>query len=104
MLIILVSTISYSGYVLIRILGSKRGIQVNALVGGLVSTMAVTMSLAEWARKAPEASRLFGMTGVMANAVQFPRLLVLIWVVDQELALFLTVPLIGMFVVGLLGG
>lgn len=103
MLVILVSTISYSGYVLIRILGSKRGIQVSALVGGLVSTMAVTMSLAERARKAPEASRLFGLTGVMANAVQFPRLLVLIWVVDQPLALFLAVPLMGMFVVGLLG-
>ena len=39
----------------------------------------------------------------MANAVQFPRLLVLIWVVDQQLALFLAVPLMGMFVVGLLG-
>lgn len=103
MLVILVSTISYSGYVLIRVLGSKRGIQVNALVGGLVSTMAVTMSLAERARKAPEASRLFGITGVMANAVQFPRLLVLIWVVDQPLALFLAIPLLGMFVAGLLG-
>lgn len=103
MLVILVSTISYSGYVLIRILGSKRGIQVNALVGGLVSTMAVTMSLAERARQAPEASRLFGVTGVMANAVQFPRLLVLIWFVDQQLALFLAIPLMGMFIVGLLG-
>ena len=103
MLVILVSTISYSGYVLIRLLGSKRGIQVNALIGGLVSTMAVTMSLAERVRKAPEASRLFGVTGVMANAVQFPRLLVLIWVVDQQLALFLAIPLMGMFMVGLVG-
>ncbi|MEP0546901.1 MAG: MgtC/SapB family protein [Rhodothermales bacterium] len=103
LLVILVSTISYSGYVLIRILGSKRGLQVNALVGGLVSTMAVTMSLAERARKAPEASRLFGITGVMANAVQFPRLLVLVWVVDRDLALFLAIPLMGAFVVGLVG-
>lgn len=103
MLVILVSTISYSGYVLVRILGSRRGTQVNAIVGGLVSTMAVTMSLAERARKAPEASRLLGATGVMANAVQFPRLLVLIWVVDAQLAQLLAVPLMGMFVVGLLG-
>jgi uncharacterized membrane protein (DUF4010 family) len=90
MLVILVSTISYSGYLLIRILGSKRRLQVNALVGGLFSTMAVTMSLAERERKAPEAARLFGLMGVMANAVQFPRLLVLIWIVDQKLALFLS--------------
>jgi len=103
MLVILVSTISYSGYVLIRVLGSKRGIQVNALIGGLISTMAVTMSFAERAREAPEASRQFGVTAVMANAVQFPRLLILIWVVDQRLALFLAVPLMGMFLVGLLG-
>jgi len=103
LLVILLSAISYSGYVLIRVLGGTRGLQVNALVGGLVSTMAVTMSLAERAREAPEWSRLFGVTGVMANAVQFPRLLVLIGVVHRELAFFLAVPLLGMFVVGLAG-
>ena len=103
MLVILVSTISYSGYVLIRLLGGQRGLAVNALVGGVVSTTAVTMSLATRARQAPELARLCGVTGVLANAVQFPRLLVLIWAVDRGLAGTMAVPLLGMFVAGLIG-
>ncbi len=103
LLIILVSTISYVGYILIRLLGGKRGLEVSALLGGIVSTTAVTMSLAERARRTPELSRICGVTGVMANAVQFPRLLLLVWVVDGSLGAFLTVPLLGMGAVGLLG-
>lgn len=103
LLVIVVSTISYSGYVLLRVLGGSRGLHVNALVGGLVSTTAVTASLSERAHRAPELSRLLGVTSVMANAVQFPRLLVLIWIVDRELALYMALPLLGMFAVGLAG-
>jgi uncharacterized membrane protein (DUF4010 family) len=39
----------------------------------------------------------------MANSVQAPRLLVLMWVVDPELAMFMAVPLLAMFGVGLVG-
>lgn len=103
LLIILVSTISYSGYILIRLLGGRRGLVTSALLGGLVSTTAVTMSLAERARAVPQVSRICGVTGVMANAVQFPRLLLLVWVVDGSLGRFLALPLLGMCLVGLLG-
>jgi len=103
LLVIILSTISWSGYVLMRVLGSKRGLQVNALMGGLVSTTAITISLAQQAARAPEAARLFGVTAVMANAVQAPRLLFLIWVVDTKLAAFMAVPLLAMLGAGLLG-
>ena len=96
-LVILVSTISYSGYILTRALGGKRGLQVSSLVGGLVSTTAVTMALAQRAREAPESSRVLGVTGVLANAVQLPRLLLLVYVVDRGLAELLAVPLLGGF-------
>lgn len=102
-LIILISSISYAGYVLVRVLGGKRGLTIGALLGGLVSTLAVTASLAERSREAPQLSRLCGVTGVMANAVQFPRLLFLISVVDGGLGAFLAVPLLGMALVGFFG-
>jgi len=102
-LVILVSTISYVGYFLIRWLGERRGLMLGSLAGGFVSTAAVTMSLAERARSAPEASRLMGAAAVLANAVQGPRLLLLLWVVNQSLARFLALPLMAMGVVGLAG-
>ncbi len=91
-LVILVSTISYSGYLLIRFLGPRRGLQVGSLVGGLVSTVAVTVSLAHRAREAPQAARMLGVTSVLANAVQYPRVLVLIGAVHPGLALRLALP------------
>ena len=102
-LVILVSTISYSGYFLIRWLGSRRGLMLNSLVGGVVSTTAVTMSLADRARRTPEASRLAGALAVLANAAQGPRLLFLLWIVDRNLAARLAAPLLGMAAVGLIG-
>ncbi len=103
MLIILISSISYAGYVLIRVLGGNRGLAVGALLGGIVSTLAVTVSLAERSREAPQSSRLCGVAGVMANAVQFPRLLFLIWIVDAGLGAFLAAPLLAMAFVGFFG-
>jgi uncharacterized membrane protein (DUF4010 family) len=99
-LVILVSTISYSGYVLVRAFGGSRGLQISSLVGGIVSTTAVTMSLAHRARENPGLARLCGVTGVLANAVQLPRLLVLLYVVDRPLATMMAAPLLGGFAAG----
>ena len=99
-LVILVSTISYSGYILIRALGGSKGLQISSLVGGLVSTTAVTMSLAHRARETEAMGRLCGVTGVLANSVQLPRLLVLLYVVDQELATLMAAPLLAGFGAG----
>ena len=103
LLVVLVSTISYSGYILMRWLGSNRGLKISGLVGGIVSTTAVTMSLAERTRQNPATSHICGMVGVMANAVQFPRLLLLIWVVNPQLGKTLMLPLLSMGLAGLLG-
>lgn len=101
--VILVSTISYAGYFLIRWLGNRRGLLISSLAGGVVSTTAVTMSLAQRSRDAPEASRLMGTAAVLANAVQAPRLLLLLWVVNRDLARALAIPLVGMALVGFAG-
>jgi uncharacterized membrane protein (DUF4010 family) len=45
-----------------------------------------------------------GIVGIMANAVQFPRLLLLVSIVDSGLGGFLALPLLAMGGVGLLGG
>ncbi len=102
-LIILVSTVSYLGYVLTRVLGNERGLMISALIGGVVSTTAVTMFLAERVKRAPVQSRICGVTGVMANAIQFPRLLLLVWIINAQLGMLLAVPLIGMAAMGILG-
>jgi uncharacterized membrane protein (DUF4010 family) len=93
-LAILVSAIGYAGYFLVRWLGQKRGLRVAALVGGLVSTTAVTMDLAHRARQQPGQARFFGTVAVFAVATQGPRLLLILWAVESRLAARLLLPLL----------
>ena len=44
--VVLVSLIGYVGYILIRILGAERGLSLTGILGGLVSSTAVTSSMA----------------------------------------------------------
>lgn len=103
LLVILVSTIGYAGYLLVRWLGGRRGLILSAVAGGIVSTTATTMALAGRGRQLPGAARFLGTTAVLANAVQFPRLLLLLWVVNRPFAATLSVPLLGMAAAGLAG-
>jgi uncharacterized membrane protein (DUF4010 family) len=102
MLVILISTIGYAGYIFIRLLGERKGLAISSLLGGVVSTTAVTLSLADRAKNVPAISKYLGFAGVAANAVQPLRLLLLISVVDIPLVQFLALPLIVMAAVGIL--
>ena len=48
--VVLVSGLSFAGFVAIRLLGERRGLTIAAVVGALVSSTAVTMSMAECSR------------------------------------------------------
>lgn len=47
---VLIATISYAGYIAVRVLGPRRGGLVSGLAGALVSSTAVTVALARMAR------------------------------------------------------
>ncbi|MGD8331498.1 MAG: MgtC/SapB family protein [Acidobacteriota bacterium] len=101
--VVIYSALSYAGYFLVRVFGSGHGLFASAVMGGLVSTPAVTMSLANRARNSPDHSRLIAAATVMANTMQFPRLLFLVFIVDGDLVEQLAPMLLSMFAVGALG-
>jgi len=100
--VIIYSALSYAGYFLVRVFGSGHGLFASAVMGGLVSTPAVTMSLAHRSRHSPDHARLIGAAAIMANSMQFPRLLFLVLVVDDGLAAIVAAPLLVMFGAGAL--
>lgn len=102
LLVVLVSGIGYAGYFLMKWLGPDRGLRLNALAGGIVSTPATTLSLADRARAAPEQYGAYAVAAIIANVVQYPRLLVLLAVANATLARFLTTPLLVMTATGAL--
>jgi uncharacterized membrane protein (DUF4010 family) len=101
LIVVLVSLISFVGYVLIKLIGGGAGIGLTGLVGGLVSSTVTTLSFARRSREAPEGNRLFAVAVLLAASIMFPRLIVEIAVFNQTLMRSILVPLGVMGVTGL---
>jgi uncharacterized membrane protein (DUF4010 family) len=99
--VILVSSVSYAGYFLGKFLGARRGLKLAGVLGGLASTTAATASFARSSSEEPENRTLYAQAAVIANAIQFPRVLFILFVVSPALARVVWLPLAGMTAVGL---
>ncbi len=99
--VILVSSISYAGYFLQKFLGASRGLLLTGLLGGLASSTAATAAFAKDAAETPENLRPLWQATVIANAVQFPRVIAILFVMSPALATATLAPLAAMAVVGL---
>jgi uncharacterized membrane protein (DUF4010 family) len=100
LIVVLVSGISFVGYVLIKLMGGGAGIGLTGLVGGLVSSTVTTLSFARRSVESPQANRLFAMAVILASSIMFPRLILEIAVVNQALMRNIAVPLIAMGITG----
>jgi len=88
-LVILISGISYVGYFLTRILGARRGLGLTGLIGGLTSSTAVTAAMAAQAKENDTLRWICAFSTVGANATMFMRVLVVVAILNQALAVVL---------------
>ncbi len=96
LLVILISSLSLVGYALTRWLGPGRGAALTGLAGGLVSSTAVTLSFAREARDDPQNAIALACGTLIAWAVMFARVLVLVAVVNLALLATVLVPFLVM--------
>jgi len=99
LLVILISSLSLVGYVLTRLLGSARGTALTGLAGGLASSTAVTLSFAKEGRDKPQLANALACGILLAWAVMFVRVIVLVAVVNRTLLAPLLIPFLAMAVV-----
>jgi len=99
LLVVLISGISFVGYFLTRILGAQKGLGITGIVGGLTSSTAVTAAMAQEAKGTPALREICAFSTIGANATMFVRVLVVVAVLDQALALKLAWPIGAMGVV-----
>lgn len=102
-IVVLVSGISFAGYVLVKIIGAHRSVPLIGLLGGLASSTAVTVSFSQRSKQNVELSRILALGAVIASTTMFPRLLIEIAVVNSALLPHILFPLSGMAGAGLLG-
>lgn len=99
--VVILCAVSLGGYLLVRFFGTRAGWALAGLVGGLVSSTAVTLSFAAKAREVPALTRSLAVGTLLASTVLYLRGLFLIGVFDLDLGLYLAPRLAVLFVVSL---
>jgi uncharacterized membrane protein (DUF4010 family) len=101
LMVVFISGISFLGYVLIKVVGSRRGIGLTGLLGGLVSSTAVTLSFSERSEEHPDLSRPFALALTLAWTVMFGRVVVEVAVLNRALLNVVWLPLAAAMAAGL---
>ncbi|MBU7031362.1 MAG: MgtC/SapB family protein [Theionarchaea archaeon] len=101
LLVVFISGIGFVGYFLIRIFGTQAGTGLTGIMGGLVSSTAVTVTMSHRSRQISSIlfPALFAAT--MANSMMFLRIVVEVFVVNQELITDVWIPMVAMMMTGL---
>ncbi|RMD70494.1 MAG: MgtC/SapB family protein [Gammaproteobacteria bacterium] len=84
-MVVLVSGISFIGYFGVRLLGAQRGLFLTAFFGGLVSSTAVTLTLARFSRNHREIASTLGGGIILASTIMFLRQLIEVAIVHPAL-------------------
>ena len=99
-MVVLIAVISFLGYGATRFIGATRGLATTGILGGIVSSTAVTISLSNQVRHSPHLA-LPGATAILtASSTMFVRVLVIVGILNIELLPILLVPLSVMSFVG----
>jgi len=99
--VVFISSISFVGYLLVKIIGSRRGIGITGFFGGIASSTAVTFSFTERSRENPELSKSFALAITVAWTVMFVRIIGVVAVFNRGLAKVVWLPLLIAAAVGL---
>jgi len=102
-MIVLISGIGFAAYVTIKFLGGRAGLGVTGILGGIVSSTAVTLALARVTRNHPENSSTCLLGIILACGTMFPRLLILTLLFSLQTATYLAIPVLAVSLFTLAG-
>jgi uncharacterized membrane protein (DUF4010 family) len=101
LMVVLISGISFLGYLAIKMVGARQGIGLTGFLGGLVSSTAVTLSFAQRSRRRGNLARAFAVAVTIAWTMMFVRILVEVAVVNRPLLDRLWPPMVAAGAAGL---
>ncbi|MBI2572485.1 MgtC/SapB family protein [Candidatus Woesearchaeota archaeon] len=91
LMVILISGISFVGYILMKLYGEK-GIPLAGFLGGIVSSVAVTTSFATRSKKQVSLYRPLSLGILLANGIMLGRVLIEVAAVNRELLIKMLLP------------
>jgi uncharacterized membrane protein (DUF4010 family) len=95
-MVVLISGLSFLGYIAIQFIGQKMGTLVTAVTGALVSSTAVTISLARLSKQHTDKA-IFSGGVLLASSIMLIRVIIEVLVVNSTLVHLIWMPLGAMF-------
>jgi uncharacterized membrane protein (DUF4010 family) len=94
LMVVFISGMSFFGYLLIKIVGPSQGIGLTGLLGGIVSSTALTLSFAQRSHDAQHLSRAFALGIMAAWGVMFLRIMIIVGVLNISLLSLVWIPMV----------
>jgi uncharacterized membrane protein (DUF4010 family) len=101
-IVVIVSSLGFVGYFLEKKFGSKLGLWMAGILGGIVSSTAVTLSLGRMAQKNPARGSSALQASLLASSIMYIRVLALIWFINSSFIPNLWPRLVFLSVVGII--
>ena len=101
LMVVLISGVNFASYLLVKVVGPEHGVGLTGLLGGLVSSTAVTLGFAQRSRQQPEQSAALALGILLAWTIMFLRVIVLAAVISRPLAMRLGLVMAGLAAVSL---
>jgi uncharacterized membrane protein (DUF4010 family) len=101
LMVVFISGISFLGYVLVKAVGPRQGIGLTGLLGGLVSSTAVTLSFSQRSQRQSGLARPFALAIMIAWTVMFSRVVVEVAALNAALLGVLWMPMAASAAAGL---
>ncbi len=95
LMVVFISGISFLGYILIKVVGTKQGIGLTGLLGGLASSTAVTLSFSEKSQQQTNLAKPFALAIIISWTMMFTRVLIEVAALNQMLLGVIWIPLVA---------
>lgn len=97
LMVVLIAGLNFAGYLLVKLVKREQGLAITGLLGGLVSSTAVTLGFAQRSRMEPAMSRVLALAILLAWSVMYFRVVAEVAIINISLAGTL---LLGMLLMG----
>ncbi len=101
LMVVFISGISFAGYILMKFIGPEKGISATGVIGGLVSSTAVTTAMAARVKESDFVIRAAVFATVVASSMMFLRVLFEVSVINPTLIGLLAAPMLSMGILGI---
>jgi uncharacterized membrane protein (DUF4010 family) len=98
LMVILISGISFLGYMASKFIGKDKGILFSGLIGGTVSSTAVTTTMAIENKRKPKLINMYTIAILLASLTMYIRVIIEAVIINQNLLAKLIIPLGAMLI------